>query len=159
MTKGRRTLDFASPKLIRPDVELLLRGHRTVGRWSLAQVLNHCAMTANWSIDGFLTKPAPRVVRMVLGGLAKRSMLGKRRIPEGFPLPKPYHPRPGLDLNAEVAAFGVAIDRVIRHEGPFAKHPLFESMSRDEWRVYHCVHCAHHLSFVIPTDQSNGAHA
>ena len=37
--------------------------------------------------------------------------------------------------------------------------PLFESMSRDEWRVYHCVHCAHHLSFVIPTDQSNGAHA
>ncbi|MEJ7639889.1 MAG: DUF1569 domain-containing protein, partial [Singulisphaera sp.] len=35
-----------------------------------------------------------------------------------------------------------------------ADHPLFGSMSRDEWIRYHAIHCAHHLSFVWPRDRA-----
>lgn len=157
MTPGRRPLAFSRPEEIWPDVERLLQGHRAVGRWSLAQVLNHLGSAAIWSIDGFPMPPLPWPIRVTLGSIAKWSMFHQRKIPEGVPLPKRHGPAPELELEVETARFHAAIERVVSHDGPFATHPLFGALTRDQWRQYHCVHCAHHLSFVIPTSTSNGA--
>jgi hypothetical protein len=53
-----------------PDVQRLLAGHRTVGRWSLAQICNHLAASITWSVEGFPDRPAPWLVRVTLGNLA-----------------------------------------------------------------------------------------
>jgi hypothetical protein len=157
MTLGRRQLDFQAIDEIVADVDHLLKGHRTVGRWSLAQILNHCGSAGRWCIDGFPVKTAPWVVRTFLGPFARRSMLVRRRIPEGFPLPRRYQPLPDLDLSAEAASFRAALERVKGHEGTFAAHPFAGTMTRDEWVQYHCVHCAHHLSFAVPRTEPEGA--
>ena len=41
MTQGRRTLRFNSLDEVMPEVERLLKGHSTVGTWSLAQICRH----------------------------------------------------------------------------------------------------------------------
>jgi nitrite reductase (NO-forming)/hydroxylamine reductase len=41
--------------------------------------------------------------------------------------------------------------RYLQHDGRLHAHPLFGNMPRETWDRVHCVHCAHHLSFVIPS--------
>lgn len=43
-----------------------------------------------------------------------------------------------------------AIDRYAGHAGPLRPHPLFGRLTRRQWDRIHCIHGAHHLSFVIP---------
>jgi hypothetical protein len=45
----RRELTFASLDDVMPDVERLLAGHVTVGRWTLGQILNHLATATHLS--------------------------------------------------------------------------------------------------------------
>ena len=48
----RRTLNFGSLEEVIPDVERLLAGHTTVGRWSLGQILHHLATAIRVSRRG-----------------------------------------------------------------------------------------------------------
>ena len=69
---------------------------------------------------------------------------------EGIKLPEKFLPRPGLDARAEAEALRGALNVYSAHAGPLADHPMFGPLSRDEWTRLHCIHCAHHLSFVQP---------
>jgi hypothetical protein len=69
---------------------------------------------------------------------------------EGVKLPKEFLPRPGLDARAEAEALRAALRLYAAHAGPVAEHPFFGRISRDEWTRLHCIHWAHHLSFVHP---------
>jgi hypothetical protein len=48
----RRQLAFASLDEVMPDVERLLTGHVTVGRWSLGQICNHLAAALRLTLRG-----------------------------------------------------------------------------------------------------------
>ncbi|MFN5799080.1 MAG: DUF1569 domain-containing protein, partial [Planctomyces sp.] len=90
--QGRRELTFHSLQQVLDDVEQLAASPatRTLGNWSLAQLLNHLALTMNGSIDGFSVQ-APWFIRL-LAPLFKQSALKKSR-PE-FGSPNPPKPSP-----------------------------------------------------------------
>ena len=52
MTPGRRKLAFRRLEEIMPDVERLLVGHFTVGRWTLGQICDHLAASFRYSVEG-----------------------------------------------------------------------------------------------------------
>ena len=51
MRRGRRPLVFVRLDEVMPDVERLLAGHVTVGRWTLGQICNHLelALRRRWT--------------------------------------------------------------------------------------------------------------
>lgn len=146
----RRSLTFANLEEVMPDVDRLLAGHQTVGNWTLAQICNHLAAAIQGSIDGFDVR-APWFLRITLGKMMKRKVLASGKLQEGVKLPDEALPKPGLDARAEAEALRACIRLFPAHTGPMAAHPFFGPMSHAEWTRLHTIHCAHHLSFVLPT--------
>ena len=150
----RRTLTFTSLGEVMPEVDRLLDGgHATLGKWSFAQICNHLTKTLVGSIDG-IPFQAPWLVRKALGAYYKRKVLRSGRMPAGAPLPEAARPKPNLDDRAEAEALRAALRIYSAHSGPVARHPFFGQLTRDEWTRLHCIHCAHHLSFIQPSGVS-----
>jgi hypothetical protein len=144
----RRELAFARIDDIMPEVDRLLAGHTTVGRWSLAQICRHLAMVVRHSFEGFPNQ-LPWVVRRVAGPVMFRRLDRTGRMPSGFPAPGFLVPSPGLDASAQVAELREAL-ALFAAGRPIAEHPLFGRFTAERWRRIHCIHSAHHLSFVLP---------
>jgi hypothetical protein len=43
-----------------------------------------------------------------------------------------------------------AVERLLNHEGPFQESPLFGMLDKETLVRLHCIHTAHHLSFLVP---------
>jgi hypothetical protein len=56
-----------------------------------------------------------------------------------------------LDDRAEAEALRGAVRYYQSYGAALPEHPFFGPMSRLDWDRFHCVHCAHHLSFLHPT--------
>src|SRR5947209_7497277 len=95
-TPGRRRLVFASLDEVMADVERLLAGHTTVGRWTLGQACNHLALTIRGSMQGVPVK-APWLMRRTAGVFARWFMLRQGWMPEGIQVPTLYLPPPVFD--------------------------------------------------------------
>ncbi|HEY2154330.1 MAG TPA: DUF1569 domain-containing protein [Isosphaeraceae bacterium] len=145
----RRSLEFARLDDVMPDVDRLLAGHAMVGNLSLGQVCNHLAGSIRKSVDGYGVQ-APWLVRMTIGRVVKRKILGERRIQPGIKTAESLVPKPGLDDRAEAEALRASIAYYLAHGGPKAPHPFFGPMTGDQWYQLHCIHFAHHLSFALP---------
>jgi hypothetical protein len=152
MTNGRRTLRFASLDEVMPEVARLRRGHTTLGTWTLAQVCRHLANVMNRVID--LPASTPRDPSLEFGLEKKREVFETGRLPEGLPAPPGVVPSGELDEGEEAEGLGRAIDRFRSSPGPLAPHRFFGPLTRDEWHQLQCIHCAHHLSFVIPATET-----
>jgi hypothetical protein len=151
-TAGRRPLSFATLDAVMPDVDGLLQGHRTVGTWSLGQICNHLAGPIIGSVDGFPEDvKAPWLLRVAVAPVVLRSLFKSGRMPEGIKVPEKLLPKPALDDRAEAEALRAALRLFTAHEGPTASHPFFGRMNRSQWDQLHRIHCAHHLSFVLPS--------
>src|SRR5689334_11912222 len=112
MTEGRRTLRFATLRDVPPDVErLLAAGHRTLGRWTLAQICNHLSESIRYSLDGFPGRHAPWPVRVTLGKLIGTLMLTTGRIKEGVPVAGVYQPDATLHAGEQLAILREMIAR------------------------------------------------
>ena len=151
MTAGRRTLRFANlTDAINDAEQLVSRGHRTVGRWTLAQICNHLSSSIGYTTDGYPGKSAPWIVRQTVGRAVRAVMLSTGRIMEGAPLPATYRPAVTLDASAAVAELRNAIERFGSSQSDCKPHPFLGLMSRQTWERFHCIHSAHHLSFAVP---------
>ena len=146
----RRSLTLDHLSQVVPEVERVRPAHRTVGLWSLAQICKHLADSINGSIDGF-DLSNHRFKRFFL---ARRLLQYTFRygIPAGYTVDSNLTPPPSVDLSEAVGALTRAVERYAGHSGPLQAHPLFGKMPRDVWDRVHCFHCAHHLSFVLPTE-------
>ncbi|MFN5052141.1 MAG: DUF1569 domain-containing protein [Planctomyces sp.] len=148
--QGRRELTFHSLQQVLDDVEQLAASPatRTLGNWSLAQLLNHLALTMNGSIDGFSVQ-APWFIRL-LAPLFKQSAL--KKISPGIRLPKSAEAvafPSSVSLPESLQAFRQAIRRAST-EQMRAPHPGFGRMTHQEWLLLHLRHSEMHLSFAIP---------
>jgi hypothetical protein len=150
---GRRPLDYASLDDVMPDVDRLLLGHETVGRWTLGQICNHVATSIRLSAEGArITLPGAWLIRKTIGPMLGRRLLRKRRMPEGFRVPTPaLLPKSDLDDRAEAEALRATIRLYRPEEAANTNHPIFGHFTPEQWRQFHAIHCAHHLSFAIPT--------
>ncbi len=147
----RRQLHFSNLNEILAEVEVLAaaKNVRTIGNWTLGQILWHLARVMNGSIDGLTiqwTTPPPLIPESI-----KRRVLSGHMRP-GFQLPpdaaKELEPPPttvaeGLEM------FRTAIQRQ-HSETKREPNPFFGPLTFDEWNQLHCRHAELHLSFVVP---------
>jgi len=155
MAATRRTLSFDSLDAAVRDAETLLaKGYEKAGNWDLSQVAGHLANWMTYPLDGFPKAPLP--VAMVLG-LVRRT-LGRKMfeayVAKGMPAGKPTMtqsvPEPGGDPAAAVARLKAAAGRFQTYTGDIVPSPLFGTLTKDQALKLQLVHCAHHLSFLVP---------
>ena len=98
----RRILDFARLDEVMPDVERLLAGHRTVGRWTLGQILSHLktAIRLTAMAPGSTSEPTREEA------VFRRLFFRGGRFPEGLEIPLPEMiPLADLDPRARLILF------------------------------------------------------
>jgi len=149
MTQGRRTLRFYSLDEVMPEVGRLLEGHSTVGTWSLAQICWHLATVMRRVVD--LPASTPMDPSQWAPEERKREILESAMIPEGLPAPPEILPAASLDEREEAEALRAAVAHYKASSGPVIPHRIFGPLTKAEWDRLQCIHCAHHLSFAIPT--------
>jgi Protein of unknown function (DUF1569) len=142
----RRALAFASLDDVMPNVERVLTGHTTVGRWTLAQILNHLARAVHYTATAPPSTATPTSEQEVI----RRRFFSKERFPDGVESPAVVLPPPGLDADAEADSLRAAIARLASRTGAFPAHPRLGPLTGEEWDRFHRMHCAHHLSFAVP---------
>lgn len=143
----RRSLAFATLHEVMPDVDRLLAGYRSGGNWTLGQVCNHLARVLVFTIEGS-PEHGPHVLEERARLIMTRRLLSSGVMAEGLDVPGSPLPGPGLDDRVEAQSLRQAIDRFLRHPGPFAAHPLLGAFQLDQVHRFQCVHCAHHLSHI-----------
>ena len=148
MTPGRRTIRYASLDDVMFDVEGLLRGHATVGNWSLAQVCRHLATVMRRVVD--LPASTPHDPSAWVPEDRKRQVLESGMLPEGLPGPPEIMPTETLGEREEAERLRAAIAHYRASPGPVIPHRIFGPLSRDEWDRLQLIHLAHHLSFAVP---------
>jgi Protein of unknown function (DUF1569) len=149
---NRRELTFATLDQVMPDVERLLGGHSTVRQWSLGQICNHLAGALRMSVHGYDGPRPPWFLRMTIAPFILRRLLSTGKMAEGIKVPEQMLPKAGLDARTEAEALRTALAEFASHNGPYREHPFFGRMTREQWTQLHRIHCAHHLSFALPSD-------
>ena len=144
---GRRPLDFDRIDAVMADVDRLLEGHTTSGRWTLGMICDHLSRAVRLTLHG---KPGSGESTPEQDE-ARGQFFAARAIPEGREVPVAVlAPDPVVDAREAAESLRDALARLESREGPWPSHPSLGAMARDEWHQFHCVHCAHHLSFARP---------
>lgn len=146
----RRNLQFDSFDQIHQDVERLLQGeYERAGNWDLAQICKHLALAVTGSMAD-LPNRGSRILQTVMGPFWRWRVFRTKKLPERIPTPKAAVPQPGGDPVRAAKQLQRALERFEQHEGPWANHPMMGKFNRHQWHDFHLIHCAHHLSFLIP---------
>jgi hypothetical protein len=144
---GRRPLDYDRIDAIMTDVDRLLEGHATAGRWTLGEICDHLARAIRLTLIGRVS-PDPATPEQEE---ARRAFFRDRAFPEGRAMPVPaLTPDPDVDPRVAAESLRGALARLESFEGPWPTHRLLGPLTRDEWLQFHSIHCAHHLSFAHP---------
>jgi hypothetical protein len=148
----RRALTIDQLSQVMPEVDRLLEGYTRAGAWSLGQACQHLTKTLTLTVEG-LSGRMPWLVRRTVGAVVRRRLLARGRMPEGVKIRPEWGlaPDAGPDDRAEAEALRAALAHYGGQSGSFPEHPFFGPLTRAEWDRLHCIHCAHHLSFLLPT--------
>jgi hypothetical protein len=146
MMSRRTDLTFASVDDVLAEIILLRRGCAPAGNWSLEQTCWHLN-----AVMSYLMSPGPHAVpdtsppdretlqRILAGG----------QIPDGIIAPERAIP-PAFCAADAADNFIQTVERFRTFQGPFAPHRLFGHLTLDEGRRLSMLHCARHLSFLVP---------
>ncbi len=153
---GRRDLRYGSLDELLADAERLVAtpGTRTLGNWSLAQLLAHLASAIKMSLGDVPPPSAPWPVRIV-GFFVKGRLLRKGPSP-GFKLPAELEPKvyPTVASAEEgLQMLRAAVARA-KTERMSARHPILGPLTHEEWGKLHLRHAELHLSFAVPGDMA-----
>jgi hypothetical protein len=149
--QGRREVHYESYQDLLAEAEQLLGGDvRTLGNWSLGQVLKHLAETMHASIDGAPYRVG--LLRRLVGSCLLRDRFLNHGMSPGFQLPvsaqETLVPAPTSGEEG-LAALRRAIYR-LRAETDRAPHPIIGALSAEEWDRCHLRHAELHMSFLLP---------
>lgn len=152
----RRELRFDTLHDVVRDAEnLLAKGYDRTGKWDLAQCCSHLADWMTFPVAGFpkmplVLRPVFWLLRKTVGPGKFREYLGGGKMPTGKPTMPQTVPPGGGDATAAVAKLRQAAERFQAYTGEIHPSPLFGAMNKDEATRLQLVHCAHHLSFLVP---------
>jgi hypothetical protein len=149
-------LNFSDLNAVVRDAEALAAGgYEKAGNWDLAQVCGHLAEWMRYPMDGFPKAPLPVrailwVMRHTVGPRMLRRFFAERAMPSGGRTMPETVPPPGGDEAAAVERLRQVAERFQAYTGPLHPSPLFGALDRDAATQLQLIHCAHHLSFLIP---------
>ena len=145
----RRHLSFDGIDGVMPEVDQLLSGYETVGRWSLGQILRHLAVAVRLSTEG--RQDAEPVDGPDRRRVYRRLFFRAGRFPDDIDPPLAILiPPDDCEVEQEAEALRDAFDRFKAHDGPFSPHPTLGALDKAEWSRFHAMHCAHHLGYASP---------
>jgi hypothetical protein len=151
----RRTLTFTTPDEILSDCQQLAAGPCTMlGKWTLAQNIRHLADGIDCFYDGFGFR-VNWLLRTFLGRFLKRRFL-RLRMPRGIRLPSSADrllPPLDADLPDALERLRSSLLRLAQ-EPPRHPHPVFGPMTHDEVRQLMLRHAELHLSFAVPSRET-----
>ncbi len=153
---ARRSLRFEGLDDILRDVALLREnGYDRAGNWSLAQICSHLADWMSFPLDGFPKAPAPIraalwIMKHTFARRGLRKALKTGATSTGVPTIPQTVAAPGMDEAIAVERLRRVVARFKSHTGPLHPSPLFGDLDRETTTRLHLIHCAHHLSFLIP---------
>jgi hypothetical protein len=156
MAATRRQLSFTSLDDIIQDAERLHAvGYEMTGQWDLAQISNHLACWVKYPMDGFpklpfFLKPIFFVMKFTLIPKFEHQMRVERKMKAGMGTAPMTRFPPGQDEAAAVANLKNELTRMKAYTGPMHPSPLRGQLLKEDWVDSHLVHCAHHLSFLVP---------
>jgi hypothetical protein len=156
MQPVRRQLKFATLDVAILDAQLLLAsGYTKVGQWTLGQCCGHLANWMRYPMEGFpriplLIQPVVWLMRQTVGKSFRKQLLAGqkmdaqlRTISESVPPADADHAKGVIELQSMVG-------RWTNFQGPVLPSPLLGSLTLEEATKIQLIHCAHHLSFLIP---------
>jgi hypothetical protein len=152
----RRSLSFESLDQVMPEVDRLLEtGYTRAGNWTLGQICEHLSRTLRLAIepDG---KKAPWLIRATLGPALFRHVVRTGRMRTGIPAPGQLGPGNPADDREGVEMLRSTIPQALERIPASMEHPFFGRVGREDFLRLQCIHCAHHLSFLIPASQTAG---
>ncbi|MDB5305881.1 MAG: hypothetical protein JWO38_83 [Gemmataceae bacterium] len=153
---ARRDLTFDDLDAVVRDAEHLhAAGYERVGVWDLAQVCGHLADWMRFPVEGFPKVPSPIrammwVMRHTIGKAKFRKIIDQRAMATGIPTIPQTVALPGSDAAAAVAKLKETAERFEAYAGGIHPSPFFGAMTKDDATRLQLVHCAHHLSFLVP---------
>ena len=156
-TPSRFPSNFTNLDEVIQRLELLQReGYTSVGNWNLAQVSEHLRDWFSFMIEGYPSAPFP--VNWMLWGMKNtvgksmlRKILRSGSMASGGPTMKQtVHAAGGIDDATSVLRLKEMIERFRSHRDPYFPSPMFGDLSAAEGLSLQLIHCAHHLSFLVP---------
>jgi hypothetical protein len=127
------------------------------GKWSCAQIVEHLAISVEYSAVTFERRrahdPMVRRPRRLIEKLGHAVIISLGWFPTGFTAPEGTWPAADVTRTAAEARFraGLAkwdeLPRLLlpaRRYDLFVKHPRFGDLTVEEWMRFHVVHCHHH---------------
>ena len=79
-----------------------------------------------------------------------REILASGKLPSGIEAPAPAIPPSDADESA-IDMLTATLKRFDNYTEPMAPHRLFGHLSDADLRKLNLIHCAHHLSYLVPT--------
>ncbi len=151
------SLSFSSLEEVQQQLDLLRQnGYDQAGNWNLAQVCEHLRDWFLYMLDGYPTAPIPIswmlwAMRVTVGRSMLAKILRSGKMATGGPTMKQtVHSAQEFDNADAVRRLKEVIVRFQSHQGPCCTSPLFGEFSAEEGLKLQLIHCAHHLSFLIP---------
>jgi hypothetical protein len=144
----REGLIFSSVDDVIADVQRLRRGSVKTGAWSLPQVCWHLEATTQLRM---VPGPFPLDTPEQIARKAKlREIFATNKLPAGIEAPPPAIP-PSDAGESAIDALIATLKRWDAYTDPIAPHRIFGHLSDADIRKLNLIHCAHHLSHLVPS--------
>lgn len=152
----RRELSFSTYGDVIAEIKRLeASGYQQLGQWNLGQACRHLSYYFRGSLDGFEFK-LPWLVRMLIGRPMLKRVLKKGHMPASSRTIPASVPEPDTDQSQAVAEAQELLGRLENAGGGLHPSPLFDRLTKDQWRTLLLGHAAHHLELLLPEDDGRG---
>lgn len=150
----RRSLKFKNlDELIVEAERVTTTPCKTLGNWTVGQILQHLALASRGPYEGFGVWRPSLLMRWFVAPFIKNSIITKG-MPAGIKLPagaSEIVPAADVPPDRALAALKQVLARY-KNEVPQFRHPIFGKLAKQEWVSLALRHAELHLSFIIPQE-------
>jgi hypothetical protein len=156
--KVTRQLSSLESVVLDPLVDISASDWSTarLGKWSIAQIVEHLAIAFDLVATGFAALPedgATEREATPAQAVLRHTLLGSGDLPKGMKAPDISQPSDAPNPELVVARFRMGIEQTRtlvedwseeRQVSTFLRHPILGDLNLPEWVRFHFVHCTLH---------------
>ncbi len=129
-------------------VQSLDTGHRSIGAWSLPQVLEHAAQSIEYSMSGY-PQMRSSFFRSTLGNAAFALFEARGGMTHSLSEPIPGAPALAAPLPAAIARLVNALQAFEAYDRPLHPHFAYGALDKAQYTRAHLMHLANHWIEIV----------